>query len=116
MKHEKQLVAKEFRTKDNTSFYFRYESAIDVSVVLGRYKVINATIYKNGTFDLKIVRGPTDEKVKKGLKNTLIRRYNYDSIMDSFENKRKSDLQNFNYIYNLIHKFFKIAGVDLAEL
>jgi len=112
----KQLVAKEFRAKDHNAFYFRYESAIDVSVVLGRYKIINTTIYKNGTFDLKIVKGPIDKEVKKGLKNTLIKRYNYDSIMDSFENKRKSDLQNFNYIYNLIHKFFKIAGVDLAEL
>ena len=66
-------------------------------------------INKDGTFDFKIGRGPQNIELKKGLKNALIEKYNYDSIMDAVENKNKSDLQNLKYIIRLISIYSKIA-------
>jgi len=108
----RQLEAKEFRDKNykQNAIYIRYADQIILSEIYGYSKFLTVMINKDGSFDFKIGRGTQNIELKKGLKNTLIEKYNYDSIMDALENKNKSDLQNFKYIIRLISIYSKIVG------
>jgi len=109
----KQLVVNEFRDKNykQDAIYIRYANQIILSEIFGySQKFLTVMINKDGSFDFKIRKGPQNIELKKGLKNTLIEKYNYDSIMDAIENKNKSDLQNLKYIIRLISIYSKIAG------
>jgi len=109
----RQLEAKEFKDKSykQNAIYIRYANQIILIEMFEDSKFLTLMINKDGTFDFKIGRGPHNIELKKGLKNTLIEKYNYDSIMDAVENKNKSDLQNLKYIIRLISIYSKIAGV-----
>ena len=107
----RQLAMKDIRVKNykQNVIYFRYANQIILVEMLGGSKFLTLMINKDGTFDFKIGRGPHNIELKKGLKNILIEKYNYDSIMNAIENKNKSDLQNLKYIIRLISTYYKIA-------
>jgi len=114
----RQLEAKEFRDKNykQNVIYIRYANQIILSEIFGySQKFLTVMINKDGSFDFKIRRGPQNIELKKGLKNTLIEKYNYESIMDAVENKNKSDLENFKYIILLISIYSKIVGEYIYE-
>jgi len=104
----RQLERKEFKVEGykQRAIYLRYIDQIVVSTVFGDNDYLTLIVYKDGTFDFKHKK----EQLKKGSKNPLVGRYNYESIMNSIENKRKSDLQNLKYIVNLIYVFSKLVG------
>jgi len=108
----RQLAMKDIRVKNykQNVIYFRYANQIILVEMFGGSKFRTLMINKDGTFDFKIGRGPHNIELKKGLKSTLIEKYNYDSIMNAVENKNKSDLQNLKYIIRLISIYSKIAG------
>jgi len=121
MEIAKQLVAKEFRDKNYKQrvVYIRYKKEILISFIYGANDYISVIIYKSGIFGSKFdFKNETEEGYKdlnEGLKNTLVEFYNYESIMNSIENKRKTDLQNFIYLANIIYNFSKIAGIDFRN-
>ena len=108
----KQLEVKEFRDKNykQSAIYIRYADQIVVTKIIfggdNHADYLTLIIYKNGTFDFKSRK----EQLRKGSKNPLIGRYNYDTIMNAIENKNKSDLEKFKYIIRLISIYSKIIG------
>jgi len=64
-----------------------------------RYSI---TIYKNGTFDYERYASYGVKEGKKGLKNPLINKYNYNSIKDFVEKGKHSSRKVMDYLYRLI--------------
>jgi len=91
----------DFSFEDTKGKYLRTNDMIKIyySGWIYSYFVV---IYKDGTFDYERYASYGVKEVKEGLKNTLINKYNYNSIKDFVEKGNHSGRKNLDYIYRLI--------------
>jgi len=65
-------------------------------------------IYKNGTFDYEYQDFASLRTIaEKGLKNSLIEKYNFDNIKDFIETEKTISLKT-EFLYDVVFKFFKM--------
>jgi len=97
---------------DVSGYYVRDTKKIKISFS-GEAVNYVAVIYKNGTFDYKYSNIFSGDKIaKEGLNNTLSDKYNYDTIKNFVEIKKKSKLKISDFLYRIVHELSKVAGVD----
>jgi len=100
----------EFSFLDTTGHYARTNDKIEISYS-GWINYYFLVIYKNGKFDYEetLFNSYSDKEIKKGLKNTLIDKYNYNSIKDFVENGNHSSRKVLDYLYRVVIDFSKVA-------
>ena len=107
---------KEFRDEERNKIeYERSENEISVSLETGSFDNYYVWIGKKGTFSCKYVPRSGDGVAKSNLTNSLISKYNYDSIKKFVENDSKSKEKIFDYLYTIIFKFLKVADINAEE-
>jgi len=109
-------VMKEFRDEErNRIEYERSENEISVSLETGSFDNYYVWIDKKGTFSCKYVPRSGDGVAKVNLANTLIIKYDHNSIKNFVEDESKSKEKIFDYLYTMVFKFLKVADINTEE-
>jgi len=107
---------KEFRDEERNKIeYERSENEISVLLETGSFNNYYVWIDKKGTFSCKYNPRSGDGLGKVNLTNSLISKYNYDSIRKFVENDSKSKEKIFDYLYNMVFKFLKVVDITTEE-
>jgi len=109
-------IMKEFRDEERNKIeYERSENEISVLLETGSFNNYYVWIDKKGNFSCKYLPRSGDGIAKANLTNSLISKYNYDSIKKFAENDSKSKEKIFDYLYNMVFKFLKVADINTEE-
>jgi len=109
-------IMKEFRDEDRNKIeYERNENEISVFLETSSFNNYYVWIDKKGTFSSKYSPRSGDCIAKANLANTLIIKYDYNSIKKFVENDSKSKEKIFDYLYNMVFKFLKVADINTEE-
>jgi len=109
-------IMKEFRDEERNKIeYESSENEISVLLETGSFNNYYVWIDKKGTFSCKYATRSGDAIAKANLTNSLISKYNYDSIRKFVENDSKSKEKIFEYLYTMVFKFLKVADINTEE-
>jgi len=109
-------ITKELRDEvRNKIEYERNENEISVFLKTGSFNNYYLWIEKKGNFDCKYLPRSGGGIAKANLTNTLISKYNYESIKKFVEDESKSKEKIFDYLYTMVFKFLKVADITTEE-
>jgi hypothetical protein len=101
----------EFSFEDTKAHYLRTDDMIKISYSGWVYSY-SVSIYKDGTFDYERYASYGVKEVKEGLKNTLIGKYNYNSIKSFIENGNHSNRKILDYLYRVVMDLSKVVHAN----
>jgi len=109
-------IMKEFRDEERNKIeYERSENEISVLLITCSFNNYYVWIEKKGNFSCKYAPRSGDCIAKANLANTLIIKYDYNSIKKFVEDEAKSKEKIFDYLYTMVFKFLKVADINTEE-